>query len=212
MQINVPMTSQSFWQPAQVAQVKAKLLDIKQLYAVQIAQAASLTGVPADLINSVIFLESAGKANAKSGAGAAGLMQVTPDTASGVIFLTRKAGKLSADLKTLLVSLLGVRIANIEKQHYMNEAVKGSTSVTAAELFNPSLNILIGSMLLALLIAQHTENGVVRLDKVITRYNKGYFYKPKGTIEELIASVTGETKAYILKLVGINSTMDILTA
>ena len=212
MQINIPMTAQSFWQVSQVAKVKGKLLDIKQQYAAQIAQAAMLTGVPADLINSVIFLESAGKANAKSGAGAAGLMQVTPDTAGGVIFLTRKAGTLTADLRALLISMLGVRIANIEKQHYMNEAVKGNTAVTTAELFNPTLNILIGSMLLALLITQHTENGVVRLDKVITRYNKGYFYKPKGTVAELLASVTGETKTYILKLVGINSTMDILTA
>ena len=212
MQINVPMTAQSYWQPAQVAQVKGKLLDIKAMYAVQIAQAATLTGVPADLINSVIFLESAGKANAKSGTGAAGLMQVTPDTASGVIFLTRKAGTLTADLRALLISLLGVRIPSIEKQHYMNEAVKGNTAVTTSELFNPSLNILIGSMLLALLIAQHTESGVVRLDKVITRYNKGYFYKPKGTVAELLATVPTETKTYILKLVGSNSTMDILTA
>lgn len=46
----------------------------------------------------------------------------------------------------------------------------------------------------------------------ITRYNRGYFYKPKGTTQELMASAPAETRAYILKLVGVNSTLDILTA
>ena len=94
----------------------------------------------------------------------------------------------------------------------MNQAVGGDTKITPDDLFKPLLNILIGSMLLAVLIGEETENGQVRLDKVISRYNRGYFTHPKGTTAELLASTKGETKAYILKLVGVNSTMDILTA
>ena len=212
MEIVIPMIGQSFWQASQIGAVKEKLQAIGNTFYSQIANASTLTGVPANLIISIIFIESAGVATAKSGAGAAGLMQVTPDTASGVIFLTHKAGKLNPALRQALITLLGQRVLCIEKQHFMGQPVKCNTAITTAELFNPMLNILIGSMLIALLIDQHTEAGKVRLDKVITRYNRGYFYKPKGTVTELLASVTGETKAYILKLVGINSTMDILLA
>jgi soluble lytic murein transglycosylase-like protein len=211
MELVIPMVDRAFWQVDQVPQIKDKLRSIQQQFGGFINRAATLTGVRPELVTSVIFIESAGKASVVSAAGAVGLMQVTPDTASGVVFLAKKAGLLSADLRAELLVFLGERLACIERQHYMNEPVRCNTAISRAELLNPALNILIGSMLLALLVAQHTENGVIRLDKVICRYNRGYFYKPKGTIQELLASAPAETKAYILKLVGVNSTLDMLT-
>lgn len=53
-------------------------------YANYIEQAASQTGLPATLIASVISAESSFNPKAHSGAGAAGLMQLMPDTARGL--------------------------------------------------------------------------------------------------------------------------------
>jgi len=213
MEIKIPMVASAFWPIAAIPQIKEKLFGIKSQYGTTINQAAALMGVSAELITSVIFIESAGNAKAVSRAGAVGLMQITPETASGVIFLTKKSAPLSPDLRQSLTTYIGVqRLSCIESQHYMDEKKSCAYAIGVKELMSPSLNILIGSMLLALLVAQHTENGIIRLDKVITRYNRGYFYKPKGTITELMANAPAETKAYILKLVGINSTLDILTA
>jgi soluble lytic murein transglycosylase-like protein len=212
MEIRIPMVAKSFWAAEQVPQVKEKLFQIRERYGTLINQASTLTGVSPELITSVIFIESGGQERVISRAGAVGLMQVTPQTASGVIHLANKAGKLSNELKQALAVQLGERVACIAKQQYMGQPMKFNTAITAAELLTPGLNVLIGSLLLALLVAQHTENGIIRLDKVITRYNRGYFYKPKGTTQELMATAPAETRAYILKLVGVNSTLDILTA
>lgn len=212
MEIRIPMVARSFWAAEQVPQVKDKLFQIREQYGTLINQASILTGVSPELITSVIFIESGGQEQVISRAGAVGLMQVTPQTASGVIHLARKAGRLTDELKQALEVFLNERVSCIAKQQYMGQPMKCNTTITAAELLVPGLNILIGSLLLALLVAQHTENGIIRLDKVITRYNRGYFYKPKGTTQELMASAPVETRAYILKLVGVNSTLDILTA
>ncbi|MES2386481.1 MAG: transglycosylase SLT domain-containing protein [Bacteroidota bacterium] len=211
MEIVIPMTTHSFWRADQVHQVKDALSAIRAHFGNAINEAAGLTGVSTDLITSFIFIESGGDVSALSASGASGLMQVAPATAPGIIFLTKKAGKLNGMLKAKLVAMLGERIANIEKQKYMDQKVSGRTSISQAELMAPGFNILIGAMMLALLIPQHIENGKIRLDKVVTRYNRGYFHKPTGTTEQLLATSPRETQAYILKLVGVNSTLDILT-
>ena len=212
LEIRVPMSTRAFFTNAQVPGLKSKLAGIGAKYQNLIASASTLTGVSAELITSVIFIESGGNEKALSPSGAAGLMQVAPKTAPGIVFLAKKARLLTAPLKAALQAALGQRADNILRWHYMDEPGKGNTAVSKQELLNPALNVLLGSLLLAVLISEHNENGVIRLDKVISRYNRGYFYKPKGSTDELMASVPAETKAYILKLVGVNSTLDILAA
>jgi hypothetical protein len=197
MEIRVPMVAAAFYQTAQVPLVKDKLLAIRQKFGPEIRLASRLTNLSPELITSVIFIESGGRAEAISAAGAVGLMQVKPATAPGIIHLYKKEGLLSIALQQQLRPHLGAILDCIMRQRYMDQ-------------LKPEFNIVLGSMLLNLLCHQHLENGQLRLDKVIARYNRGYFYKPKGTAQELLASAPAETKAYILKLVGINSTLDIL--
>ena len=67
---------------------------IKKYYK-EIKQAETLTNVPGALILSIIFTESAGNPSIVSYVGAAGLMQLKPQTANDVIYLEKKAGRLT---------------------------------------------------------------------------------------------------------------------
>lgn len=61
--------------------------------------------VPADLVAAVVFQESRFNDHAKSGAGAVGLMQVTPDTAHGIASLTGGKSFKTSDLTDPEVNL-----------------------------------------------------------------------------------------------------------
>lgn len=80
-------------------------------------------------------------------------------------------------------------------------------------MLDPLLNILIGSIYLGLLIDEHTEGSSVRLDKVVIRYNRGYFSDNRGKnivgdIDSVVKNVPTESKNYVLKLLGKNGTLD----
>ena len=75
------------------------------------------------------------------------------------------------------------------------------------------VNILIGAIYLGILIDEETEGNEVRLDKVVIRYNKGYYADKQGKgligdLDSLFASENTESKNYVLKLLGINGTLD----
>ncbi len=89
--------------------------------------------------------------------------------------------------------------------------------LTKADLIKPALNILMGAIYIGILIDESTKNGKVNLHKVVVRYNKGYFADKKGanlpdSIEESVANMNTESKNYILKLMGVNGTLDTLIA
>ena len=206
------MTTKAFYPPTAIVQLKEKLQAIKNTYGKFIATFAALTGVDVNVITSVIFLESAGEPDVISGAGAVGLMQLTPATASGMIFLAHRAKLIKPEMANYLKQVLGQRYVNIIKQSYPAAPVAGKTAITRQELFKPDLNIALGSLTLAVLISESDENGTLRLDKVISRYNRGYYSKANGNIADVLANAPTETRDYILKFVGVNSTMDLLVA
>ncbi len=183
-----------------------------------IKQAARLTNVPEIILHAIIYLESAGKPLVVSGAGAVGLMQLTPDTATAILHIEHKQGRLMEGEKKVLGKVLGKRLDCILKLQYLSQnlpcAPKGKV-VTAQDLKDPEFNILCGAILVGNLIDQHTEGKQIRLDKLIVRYNAGYFYKPQGaTIEETLAFAQKkggkETVGYILKFVGKDGMIDLL--
>ncbi len=216
LEVPIPMTPRVFYSNAALPQNKAKLDQIGKKYYKEIKQAEELTKVPGALILSVIFTESAGNPSVVSYVGAAGLMQLKPQAANDTIYLENKQGRLTAGELAVLKKYLGNRINGPLKQKYLSHKIKENNYtgnvVTRADMLNPEFNILCGAMLLGILIDQHQEAGLLRLDKVLLRYGMGYFYKPgEGSIEQVLDRVkpkSSEGYAYILKVLGKNGLLE----
>ena len=213
--IIVPAVADSFYKSSQVPMMKNVLSKIASVYSKEISQTERLTNVPASLIVAYICAESGGKKDSTSGSGAVGLMQLIPISAASVIHLENKKKRLSDEEKAVIAKYIGKeRLAKILKASNLSQVKHGL--VTKVDLFNPELNILLGSIYLGLLIDEHNENGKIRLDKVTMRYNKGYFFKPKGSSEvetlNLAKKMSAETSAYIIKITGKNGLLDMQKA
>ncbi len=207
----VPMIGMAYYTDTQVPAVRKALFGIKALYGSQIAEASRLTGVAEELIASVVFIESSGKTDAVSSAGALGLMQLKPETAEDAVWLAARKDLLTDELKAALNRVLRGRLTALLKR--ANLSVLPALRIPRALLLRPDVSILLGSLLLLLLLKESAEKDEeARLDKVIARYNQGYFYRPKGSVKQVVATAPKEAAGYILKLVGINSTLDLLTA
>jgi len=215
--VPLPMTQRSFFQTEFLPQIKAKVELIQKTYFKEIQLAEKLTYVPGGLIGAVIFCESAGNPSIVSPSGAIGLMQLKPQSANDVIHMENKAGRLTNEEITLLRKYLGKRLDGPLKQKFLSQRIPQNNHsgnvITKADLLKPELNILLGSLLLGILIDQHNERGEIRLDKVILRYNRGYFFKPfNGTIEQTLdaaKSKSSEAYWYALKVIGKNGLLAI---
>ena len=213
--ILIPAIKDSFYKANDVPQIKTILSKINYDYSNEISQSEKLTNVPAPLILSYIFAESAGKKDTISHSGAVGLMQLIPISATGVVFLENKKKRLTDEEKAVIIKHIGQsRFSRIIKARNMSELKPDM--ITKSDLLKPELNILIGSIYLGLLIDEHTESGKVRLDKVTMRYNRGYFFKPKGDNEtetlDYAKKLSKETYAYILKITGKNGLLEMQEA
>jgi len=216
MNVAIPMISTPFYAKEKTPQLKSALASIAKRYYNSIRLAESLTKVPGAIILSIIFAESAGDEKVISSAGAVGLMQLKPQTAHDTLVQENNFKRLSTAEKNILKKQLGARLDSILAQQYLGQKLKSNkysgNVITKADLLNPEFNILVGSIYLGLLIDQHEEKGTLRLDKVVLRYNQGYFYKPKGNnIKETLISAkkrSEEAYAYILKVVGKNGLLE----
>jgi soluble lytic murein transglycosylase-like protein len=208
MELTLPFFPEGFYSHDELPLVKKKLDSIASAYYNEIRLAESLTNVPSSLIISIIFAESRGFSDVINKSGATGLMQLKPQTANDTIVLENKKKRLSDNEKTVLRYQLGDRLDSILKLKYLS----AENYVTQDDLLKPQFNILCGAILLGLLIDQHNENGKLRLDKVIMRYNRGYFFKPKGdTAQETLSQakqVGSEVYNYILKVTGKNGLIE----
>jgi soluble lytic murein transglycosylase-like protein len=216
LNLHIPMTNMAFYENADLPILQKTLKSIASQYFTEISLAEKLTNVPAAIILSVIQAESKGNAIVVSRSGAVGLMQLKPQSAHDAIFLENKNKRLTEAEKTELRKYLGTRLDAIFKQKYLSHKIAENNFtgnvITAKDLKNTRFNVLVGSIYLGMLIDQHIENGMLRMDKVIVRYNQGYFYKPKGAnIQETLATEkkrSAESYAYILKVVGKNGLLD----
>ena len=205
--------------PNPAAMIRAKMAQIYDRYRREIDQAVQLTNVPRELIQAIIFTESSGNASVSvPPVSATGLMQITPGTADGMIFIEKSKGRLLQQEAAICQKYLGSRLNGILQQKYLMHKIPANRNtgrtVTVADLKNPEFNILIGAITLGLLIDEFTEAGVVRLDKVHLRYNQGWFYKVvPGSPEAVLAQARKRgTEAYnnLLKHLGVNGTLHCL--
>lgn len=218
LNVKVPVLADKFYTDAEAPLVKRKMDEITATYFNIINEVSDATRVPIPLIVSFVFIESAGKVNAISSSGAVGLMQLSPKSGSDILVIENKRDRLRDKERELLTKYLGDRFTEgILKMKYLGDkvtvnGVRSATWVTKEDLLKPELNLLIGSIFLSSLMDESTKDGDLRLDKVVVRYNKGYFTKKglDGDVKSVMANAPSESKAYIKKLIGTNGTLDLL--
>ncbi|MGH2642327.1 MAG: transglycosylase SLT domain-containing protein [Chitinophagaceae bacterium] len=219
LNIPIPDISQSYYDDSDLSSISMGLSSIQDNLSQYISVAAALCKIPYNLILSIIFIESAGKNVGMNGAGAIGLMQVTGGTAYDTIRLIDYAGELSFGMKSIISS----KIPSANYKMRGNQLIFWNQNIAIPEINNalgdPQFNILLGSMYLRLALDKTVTSGKARLDKAVIMYNFG-MYNPfystsdwstedSSTLYENPALPT-ETKNYILKLIGVNGTLDIL--
>jgi soluble lytic murein transglycosylase-like protein len=115
LNVNIPALEESYYTPISAKQNEDKIKNvIRPKFGVFINNTSNLTGVPVEIIESFIFIESGGNPNAKSPY-ATGLMQLSPATASDALVKEKGAGRLQAGEANLLKKYLGNRFSIIEK-------------------------------------------------------------------------------------------------
>ena len=212
--IQLPFINKAFYLAKDIDNNSKVLAQIKADYGGLIASISAMTKVPEKLIYAMIFIESQGKSNAISGR-AIGLMQIDYSSAGDIIFFEFKQKRLGDTEKALLRKYLGSRLDCIISMQYMGQKLKCNSNLgyvfTKADLLKPELNILVGAINLGILLDEHVENNIVRLDKIVLRYNKGFFTKfPVGASKEVIYnSANAISQNYIKKLAGLNSVLSI---
>ncbi len=215
LSIKIPSINESFYDTTSAKANQNKITSvIRPKFGTIINNISNITNVPSQLIESFIFIESGGNANAKSPY-ATGLMQLNGATASDTLVKEKGAGRLSDPEATLLKKYLGSRYSLIENVKPKQTSL-GKTFITNDDLLKPEFNVLVGSILLKQLMDEFTEaDGKIRMDKVVTIYNGGRFGKLskkvidfKGTTEEMVKQVPKETADYIRKLLGTQGILD----
>ncbi|WP_158546202.1 transglycosylase SLT domain-containing protein [Adhaeribacter pallidiroseus] len=206
------MLKTSYYTPTASSANKEKLDSIEREFGQTIRMVADLTKVPYELILTTIFLESAGNKNTVSGGGALGLMQITLPTALDALVRENVKKRLGAGEIELLRNVLGTRLNNILAVKGIGGLPAGPGFIKSDLLNHVEVNILMGAIYLGQLLDEQKEGSTYRLDKVIARYNMGYYAFNKGkslvgTAAQLVAKLPKEPSAYIQKLVGVNGVL-----
>jgi hypothetical protein len=196
--------------------IKNMMAKIYKDYGTYIDFVAKESNLPKEMIASFIAVESGG--NSKAGASGhvtQGLMQWNRNFAKNTLETELAKGRMTKSEKDKLASF-GITFDS-----------KGKTrDITNADQLKPELNILIGTILLGQLVDTDwgTEDGEIKLDRVIAVYNAGAYgdtgkkarSKAYKTPKDLANAVNTVTRAYINKILGTNGalhlTKDIKTA
>jgi hypothetical protein len=193
---------------------KKMINDVDKNYGKIIDKWADVFDIDRGIIISFICTESGGTNASRNGAGAIGLMQVTAPTAYEVIakWGIQVGVPLSAETKTFLKSKVS------SSSSWNSNRLMTSADIVQIEsaLTNTEYNIAVGTATIRWMIEAFSKIGVGGLDKVMVAYNAGYYGK-RNAIKNLTASqlvnakdiLKFETRAYILKMLGVYGFMDL---
>lgn len=190
--------------------IKNMLKKIATNYKSDIEFCSKELSIPAEAIVSFIAVESGGNSSAgTAGHATQGLMQWNRAYAKSNLEKAKKNGRLS-DAVINKLSTYGVKFDSSGK----------TREITNKDQLKSGFNILMGSIIINRMANETwgTEDGVLRLDRIIAVYNAGEFGDTgkKATSgsydnpEDLSKAVNPITRAYISKIFGKNGTLDII--
>ena len=211
--IALPAIDTGFYPDSEVEKIRTKINQIRAQYGLLVTNIANATNVAESIIYSFIYIESSGNPNQVSGSNY-GLMQVGTNSATDTVFNEWKKGRLGAAEQAILRNCIGTRLDNI----FAMKSPGTGQYIFTSDLLDPECNILIGTILLGQLIDESIKiDGDLRMDKVVVRYNMGYFSYNRGkdlpaTIQDTVAKVNSTTSTYIVKLIGKNGVLEMLEA
>lgn len=130
------------------------------------------TQTPVEAIYTIAAKEiQAARYDAVSSAGAIGVMQIKPLVVSETLFKAKRYKLMSPAIYYYLMRTLGqekYRFAMKQDQSYRG-------AIYREYLFRTDFNLIIGSLLLRVLMHEHTESGGVNWAKVFMAYNQGFY-------------------------------------
>ena len=192
---------------------KKMIEEVDKNYGKIIDKWADIFEVDKGIIISFICTESGGKNAPRNGAGAIGLMQVTSPTAYEVIakWGTQVKTPLTAETKAFLKS----KVSSSSSWNSNRLITSADKAQIESALKNAEYNIAIGTATIRWMIEAFAKIGVGGLDKVMIAYNAGY-YGMRNRVKNLTAqqilnnkSLPIESRAYVLKMMGVNGFMDL---
>lgn len=191
-------------------------------------QASETSKLPIPILMSWAFVESSFQPKANAGVS----MGSTYLSTAGLMQWDRRKGYADA---VLTREFKMGRLSEVEKEILKRKGLKWTTSgvfspITESQQLDPELNILVGSIYLGQyadsitgagqLPPFATENGVLRIDRIVPLYNTGENSTDSNNAKAKKFATAVETannakkivtRDYITKILGTGGTMDVLT-
>ena len=201
------LVAPSSWGSKESIQKMVDTIDSK--YGTYIDFVSKESNLPKKMITSFIAVESGGKPTAGASGGATqGLMQWNRTYAKAQLEKELAQGRMTKGERDKLATF-GIKF----------DANGKTRAITNADQLKPELNILIGSIILGQLVDTDwgTENGEIKLDRIIAVYNAGAYgdtgkkarSKAYKTPKDLASAVNSVTRAYIQKILGTNGALQL---
>jgi hypothetical protein len=138
----------------------------------QIMTAHYYTHTPLEAIYTIAAKEiQAAKYTAVSSAGAIGVMQLKPLVVSETFWKAKRYKLMPPAVHYYLMSKLGKSKYKFAMKQ--DQAYRGA--IYREYLFDTQFNLIVGSLLLRVLMHEHTESGKVNWAKVFMAYNQGFY-------------------------------------
>lgn len=192
---------------------KKMINDVDRNYGKIIDKWAEIFQIDRGIIICFICTESGGKNTGANKYKATGLMQVTPNTVYEV--LTKWNNQVDVPLTASTKSFFNSKVSTTSKWSSNRNPTSSEISQILSTLTNVEYNIAVGTATIRWMIEAFSKIGVGGLDKVMVAYNAGY-YGTRNKIKSLTAkqivvnsSVPSESRAYVLKMLGVNGFMDL---
>jgi soluble lytic murein transglycosylase-like protein len=192
---------------------KKMINDVEKNYGKLIDKWADVFQIDKGVIISFICTESGGKNAPANRFDATGLMQVTPNTVYEII--TKWNAMVKVNLSASTINFLNNKVSTTSKWSSARLPTQAEKQQILSTLSDVEYNIAVGTATIRWMLEAFNKIGSGGLDKVMVAYNAG-FYGTRNliknqTIQEIESNtkLQIETRAYILKMLGVNGFMDL---